>query len=48
MARDALAFGDVTADLGLPRVLHWSVLLAGVVAAAAAALGMATRGRGAR
>ena len=47
-ARDALAFGDVTADLGLPRVLHWSVLLAGVVAAAAAALGMATRRRGAR
>ena len=47
-ARDALAFGDVTADLGLPRVLHSSVLLAGVVAAAAAALGMATRRRGVR
>jgi TRAP-type transport system small permease protein len=47
-ARDAVAFGDVTADLGLPRVLHWSVLLAGVIAAAVAAFGMAARGRGAR
>jgi TRAP-type C4-dicarboxylate transport system permease small subunit len=37
-ARDAIAFGDVTADLGLPRTLHWSALLVGVIGAAAAAL----------
>jgi TRAP-type C4-dicarboxylate transport system permease small subunit len=42
-ARDTLAFGDVTAELGLPRILHWMPLLAGVVGAAAAALVMAVR-----
>jgi TRAP-type transport system small permease protein len=39
-ARDAIAFGDVTADLGLPRTLHWIALLVGVIGAAAAALGV--------
>jgi TRAP-type transport system small permease protein len=42
-ARDTLAFGDVTAELGLPRILHWIPLLVGVVGAAAAALVMAVR-----
>jgi TRAP-type transport system small permease protein len=42
-ARDTLAFGDVTAELGLPRILHWIPLLVGVVGAAAAALAMAVR-----
>jgi TRAP-type transport system small permease protein len=46
-ARDTLAFGDVTAELGLPRILHWIPLLVGVVGAAAAALVM-TVGRGRR
>jgi TRAP-type transport system small permease protein len=36
-AQDTIAFGDITADLGLPRVLHWIALLAGVIGAAAAA-----------
>jgi TRAP-type C4-dicarboxylate transport system permease small subunit len=40
-ARDTLAFGDVTAELGLPRILHWIPLLIGVVGAAVAALVMA-------
>jgi TRAP-type transport system small permease protein len=46
-ARETLAFGDVTAELGLPRILHWIPLLVGVVGAAAAALVM-TVGRGRR
>jgi TRAP-type transport system small permease protein len=40
-ARDTLAFGDITAELGLPRILHWIPLLIGVVGAAVAALVMA-------
>jgi TRAP-type transport system small permease protein len=40
-ARDTLAFGDITAELGLPRILHWIPLLIGVVGAAVAALIMA-------
>ena len=44
-ARDTLAFNDVTADLGLPRVLHWIALLVGVIGAAIAALAMALRRR---
>ena len=40
-ARDTLAFDDVTADLGLPQILHWIALLAGVIGAAVAALAMA-------
>ena len=42
-ARDSMEFHDVTADLGLPRVWHWSALLVGVIGAAAAALAMALR-----
>ena len=47
-ARDAVAFGDITADLGLPRILHWTALLVGVVGAAAGALAMALRRRAGR
>lgn len=46
-ARDTLAFGDVTADLGLPRILHWIPLLAGVAGGAVAGLAM-TLWRGGR
>jgi TRAP-type C4-dicarboxylate transport system permease small subunit len=45
-ARDTVAFNDVTADLGLPRILHWVALLAGVIGAGIAALAMAWRGNG--
>ena len=47
-ARDTAAFGDVTADLGLPRILHWIALLVGVIGAGIAALAMALRGNGSR
>jgi TRAP-type C4-dicarboxylate transport system permease small subunit len=40
-AADSFAFNDITADLGLPRVWHWSALLVGVVASVIAALAMA-------
>jgi TRAP-type C4-dicarboxylate transport system permease small subunit len=43
-ARDTLAFNDVTADLGLSRMLHWVALLVGVIGAAIAALAMGLRG----
>jgi TRAP-type C4-dicarboxylate transport system permease small subunit len=42
-ARDTIAFGDVTMDLGLPRILYWIPLLVGVACAAAAALAMLLR-----
>jgi TRAP-type transport system small permease protein len=42
-ARDSFEFHDVTADLGLPRVLHWTALLIGVVGSCIAATVMATR-----
>jgi TRAP-type C4-dicarboxylate transport system permease small subunit len=42
-ARDSYEFHDVTADLGLARIWHWSTLLIGVVGSAAAALAMALR-----
>jgi TRAP-type C4-dicarboxylate transport system permease small subunit len=42
-AGDSYAFHDVTADLGLPRIWHWLVLLAGILCAALAALAMAVR-----
>ena len=32
-ARDSIEFHDVTADLGLPRVLHWIAVLVGVIGA---------------
>jgi TRAP-type C4-dicarboxylate transport system permease small subunit len=40
-AADSFAFNDVTADLGLPRIWHWTALLVGLVASAVAALAMA-------
>ncbi len=42
-ARDTVAFGDVTADLALPRVLHWIALLVGVIGAGLAAAAMFLR-----
>ena len=42
-ARDTLAFNDVTADLGLSRILHWIPLLVGVIGAGIAAFAMALR-----
>jgi TRAP-type C4-dicarboxylate transport system permease small subunit len=42
-ARDTLAFGDVTMDLALPRILYWLPLLAGVACAALAAVVMLLR-----
>jgi len=42
-ARDTVAFGDVTADLGLSRVWHWIALLTGVIGACIASLAMALR-----
>jgi TRAP-type C4-dicarboxylate transport system permease small subunit len=42
-AIDAYEFNDMTADLGLPRILHWAALLAGVIAAGVAAFAMAIR-----
>jgi TRAP-type C4-dicarboxylate transport system permease small subunit len=47
-AYDAFEFNDVTADLGLSRLLHWTALLVGVVGAGIAALAMAWRGNGSR
>ena len=37
-ARDAWSFGDVTADLSLPRILYWIPLLFGLGGGAVAAL----------
>jgi TRAP-type C4-dicarboxylate transport system permease small subunit len=47
-ARDAFEFNDMTADLGLSRLLHWTALLVGVIGAAIAALAMAWHGSGRR
>ena len=47
-AADSIAFNDITADLGLPRILHWIALLVGVIGAALAALAMAWRMNGRR
>ena len=40
-ARDALAFGDVTSYLSIPRIVYWIPVLAGIIGAAAAALAVA-------
>jgi hypothetical protein len=37
-AGDALAFGDVTSYLSIPRIVYWIPVLAGIIGAAAAAL----------
>jgi TRAP-type C4-dicarboxylate transport system permease small subunit len=47
-AEDTFAFNDVTADLGLPRLLHWTALLVGVIGAGLAALAMGWCGNGRR
>ncbi len=47
-AADSIAFNDITADLGLPRMLHWIALLVGVIGAGFAALAMAWCGNGRR
>ncbi len=47
-ARDSFEFHDVTPDLALPRVLHWILLLVGVIGAGIAALYMAIRGEDAK
>ncbi len=43
-AQDAIAFGDVTSDLSLPRILYWIPLLAGIGGGALAAGAMAATG----
>jgi TRAP-type C4-dicarboxylate transport system permease small subunit len=46
-AENALAFGDVTADLSLPLILYWIPLLVGIVGSAVVALVLAyARGNG--
>ena len=47
-ARDAIAFNDVTADLGLSRGLHWIALLVGVIGAASRRSPWACAGNGQR
>jgi TRAP-type C4-dicarboxylate transport system permease small subunit len=47
-ARDSLEFHDVTADLGLSRVYHWTAVLVGITGALAAALLAVVRGNGRR
>ena len=47
-AADSIDFNDITADLGLPRILHWIALLVGVIGAALAALAMAWHMNGRR
>jgi TRAP-type C4-dicarboxylate transport system permease small subunit len=39
-AADSLLFNDMTADLGLPRVWHWTAVLIGLAASGFAALAM--------
>ncbi|MFZ5693030.1 MAG: TRAP transporter small permease [Pseudomonadota bacterium] len=43
-AWDSYEFHDVTADLGLPKFWHWTIVLAGMSLAALAALFMLFRG----
>ena len=43
-ARDSFEFGDVSPDLGIPKVLHWTLLLIGVIGTGIAALVLAIRG----
>lgn len=43
-ASDALAFGDVTSYLSIPRIVYWVPVLAGIVGAALAALAVAAGG----
>jgi len=43
-ASDALAFGDVTSYLSIPRIVYWVPVLAGIVGAVLAALVIAAGG----
>jgi TRAP-type C4-dicarboxylate transport system permease small subunit len=43
-AADAIAFNDMTADLNIPRGLHWSALLIGIIASVFAVFAMLWRG----
>jgi len=43
VAKDSLAFGDVTSDLALPRILYWIPVLAGIIGSGVAALAMMLR-----
>jgi TRAP-type C4-dicarboxylate transport system permease small subunit len=47
-ARDAVAFNDVTSDLGLPRLWYWIPVLAGMIGACVAAAAMLLKRGGAR
>jgi len=47
-ARDAVAFNDVTSDLGLPRLWYWIPVLAGMIGACLAAVAMLLKRDGAR
>ena len=42
-ARDAMSFGDVTADLSLPKILYWAPLVFGIAGGAAAAAAMVVK-----
>jgi TRAP-type C4-dicarboxylate transport system permease small subunit len=44
-AADTLVFNDATADLGLPKTLHWAALLVGLIVSGFAALTIVLRGR---
>jgi TRAP-type C4-dicarboxylate transport system permease small subunit len=43
VARDSVAFGDITSDLALPRILYWIPVLAGIIGSGVAALAMVLR-----
>jgi TRAP-type C4-dicarboxylate transport system permease small subunit len=43
-ARDSYEFHDVTAELSLSRIWHWSVVLFGIIGAGIAALAMGVSG----
>lgn len=45
-ARDTLEFGDLTADLSMPRIIYWVPVLVGIVAAAIASVILALRASG--
>jgi TRAP-type C4-dicarboxylate transport system permease small subunit len=47
-AADTLVFNDVTADLGLPKILHWAALLTGLIVSGLTALTIALRARNGR
>jgi TRAP-type C4-dicarboxylate transport system permease small subunit len=47
-ARDSYEFHDITAELGLTRLWHWSAVLFGLLGGAIAALAMALFGNGRR